>query len=125
MTKFKRVLTLCDPMDYTVHGIFQARILEWVGIPFSRGSSQTRDRTQVSRIAGGFLPAEPPGKFKNTGVGSYHFSLPRNRTRILKPPQYCLPFVSRPFHSKANNSWDSKLKGIPKKGNGGFPSNPI
>ena len=32
-------LTLCDPMDYTVHGILQARILEWVAIPFSRGSS--------------------------------------------------------------------------------------
>ena len=45
--------TLCDPMDYTVHGIHQARILEWVAIPFSRGSSQPRDRTQVSRIAGG------------------------------------------------------------------------
>ena len=46
---------LCDPMDYTVHGILQARILEWVAIPFSRGSSQARDRTQVSCIAGGFF----------------------------------------------------------------------
>ena len=46
---------LCDPMDYTVHGILQARILEWVAIPFSRGSSQPRDQTQVSRIAGGFF----------------------------------------------------------------------
>ena len=36
-------LTICDPMDYTVHGIFQARILEWVAVPFSRGSSQPRD----------------------------------------------------------------------------------
>ena len=33
-------LTLCDPMDYTVHGILQARILEWVAVPFSRGPSQ-------------------------------------------------------------------------------------
>ena len=48
-------LTLCDPMDYTVHGIPQARILEWVAFPFSRGSSQARDQTQVSRIAGGFF----------------------------------------------------------------------
>ena len=48
-------LTLCDPMDYTVHGILQARILEWVAVPFSRGSSQPRDGTQVSRIAGGFF----------------------------------------------------------------------
>ena len=47
--------TLCNPMDYTVHGILQARILEWVAIPFSRGSSQLRDLTQVSRIADGFF----------------------------------------------------------------------
>ena len=43
------------PMDYTVHGILQARILEWVAFPFSRGSSQARDQTQVSHIAGGFF----------------------------------------------------------------------
>ena len=48
-------LTLCDPVDYTVHGILQARILEWVAFPFSRGSSQPRDRAQVSCIAGRFL----------------------------------------------------------------------
>ena len=53
-------LTLRDPMDYSppvssVHGISQARILEWVAIPFSRGSSRPRDGTQVSRTAGGFF----------------------------------------------------------------------
>ena len=48
-------LTLCNPMDYTVHGILQARILEWVAFPFSRRSSHTRDRTQVSHIAGRFF----------------------------------------------------------------------
>ena len=42
-------------MDYTVHGILQARILEWVAFPSSRGSSQPRDPTQVSHIAGGFF----------------------------------------------------------------------
>ena len=51
--------TLCNPMDYTVHGILQARILEWVAFPFSRGSSQPRDWTH-----------EPQRKPKNTGVGS-------------------------------------------------------
>ena len=35
--------TLCDPVDFTVHGILQARILEWVAFPFSRRSSQPRD----------------------------------------------------------------------------------
>ena len=44
-------LTLYDPMDYRVHGILQAGILEWVAFPFFRGSSQPRDGTQVSRIA--------------------------------------------------------------------------
>ena len=55
-------LTLCDPMNYSppgssVHGIFQARILEWVAIPFSRGSSQPRDQTHISCIAGRFFAA--------------------------------------------------------------------
>ena len=70
-------MTLCDPIDYTVHGIVQARILEWVAFPVSRGSSHRRDQTQVSHIAGGFftslatreaqLEAQPG---KATGVGS-------------------------------------------------------
>ena len=62
--------TLCNPMDYTVHGILQARTLEWVAFPFSRGSSQPRDKTQVPHITGRSLPAEPQGKPENTGVGS-------------------------------------------------------
>ena len=53
--KWKSCLTLCNPMDYTVHGILQARILEWVAVPISRGSSQRRDQTQVSHIAGRFF----------------------------------------------------------------------
>ena len=48
-------LTLWDPMDYTVHGILQARILVWVAFTFSRGSPQPRDRTQVSHITDGFF----------------------------------------------------------------------
>ena len=53
-------LTLCDLMDCSppgssVRGILQARILEWVVIPFSRGSSQPRDQTQVSRMVGKFF----------------------------------------------------------------------
>ena len=59
-------LTLCDPMGCSppgssVHGILQARILEWVAISFSRGSSQSRDRAQVFHIAADSLPTEPPG----------------------------------------------------------------
>ena len=48
-------LTLCDPMDYTVHGILQARMLEWVAFSFSKGPYLPRDRIQVSHIAGGFF----------------------------------------------------------------------
>ena len=62
-------LTLCDPTAYTVHGILQARILECVAFPSSRGSSQLRNRTQVSVLQADSLPAEPPGKPKKTGVG--------------------------------------------------------
>ena len=59
--------TLCDPLDCSlpgssVHGILQARILDWVAVPSSRGSSQPRDQTWVSGIAGRLLTAEPPGK---------------------------------------------------------------
>ena len=60
-------LTFCNSMDYTVHGILQARILEWVAFPFSKGSSQPRDWTQISNIA---VNSEPQGKPKNTGVVS-------------------------------------------------------
>ena len=48
-------LTLCDPTDYTVHGIHKARILEWVAFPFSTGSSRPRDGAQVSCITGKFF----------------------------------------------------------------------
>ena len=47
--------TLCDPMDCRLHGILQARILEWVAISSSKGSSQPRDQAQVSHVAGGFF----------------------------------------------------------------------
>ena len=56
----KSCLTLCDPMDYSlsgssIHGVFQARIVEWVAISFSRGSSQPRNRTPISCFADRFF----------------------------------------------------------------------
>ena len=59
--------TVCDPMGWgpsgsCVHGILQARILEWVANSSSRRSSQPSDQTHVSCIAGSFFTAEPPGK---------------------------------------------------------------
>ena len=61
------VQLFCNPMDYSppgsfVHGISQARLLEWVTISFSRGSSHPRDQTQVPWLAGRFFTTEPPGK---------------------------------------------------------------
>ena len=81
-------MTFCDPRDYrppgsSVHGILQARILEWVAMPSSRGSSQPRNQTGVSCNAGGFfttwatmetqeywngLPCPPPGDLPNPGI---------------------------------------------------------
>ena len=62
-----RVWLFCDPMDCnprgsSVHEILQARILAWVAICFSRGSSQPRDQTLISCISGIFITSEPPGK---------------------------------------------------------------
>ena len=59
--------TLCHPLDCSppgssIHEVFQARILEWVAISYSRGSFQPRDRTCIPCIAGEFFTAEPPGK---------------------------------------------------------------
>ena len=58
---------------HTVHGILQARILEWVAFPFSRGSSQPADQPSSPKFKVVSLPAEPQGKPKNTGVGSLSF----------------------------------------------------
>ena len=78
-------LTLCNSMDCTVHGILQARILEWVAIPFSKGSSQPRDQTQVSRMTGRFFTSHQ-GSPRMLEWAAYSFSSgssqPRNWTRI-------------------------------------------
>ena len=62
--------TLCNLMDYTVHGILQARIQEWVAFPFSRGSSQPKDRTQVSQSAGRFFTSWASREVQEYRMGS-------------------------------------------------------
>ena len=62
----------CRPPDSSVPGILQARILEWLAIPSSRGSSQPKDQTRISCIAGR-LSSEPPGKCLSKVVPSYYF----------------------------------------------------
>ena len=75
-------LTLWKPMDYTVHGILQARILEWVAFPFSRGSSQPRGQTQVSCIAGGFFTS-----WATKEVQEYWNGLPLSSPADLPDPE--------------------------------------
>ena len=78
--------TLCDPRDYTVCGILQARILEWVAFPFSRESSQPRDQTQSPTLQAGSLPAEPQESPRTLAWVAYPFSRgssqPRNQTEV-------------------------------------------
>ena len=77
--------TLCDTMDYTVHGIFQARIVEWVAVPLSRTSSQPRYQTQVSSIAGRFFTSYQESPRILEGIAypfSSRSSRPRNRIRV-------------------------------------------
>ena len=63
-------LTLCDHMDSAIHGILQARILEWVAVPFSRDLPNPGIEPRSPTLQADSLPAEPQGKPKNTGVGS-------------------------------------------------------
>ena len=63
-------LTVCDPMDYTVHEILQVRILEWVAFPFSRDLPNPGIKPRSPTLQVDFLSTEPQGKPRNTGVGS-------------------------------------------------------
>ena len=81
--------TLCEPVDYTVLGILQARILEWVAIAFSRGSSWPRNRTGVSCITGRFFTIWAIRVVPNT------------RMKAKKSTSSLLRFLRRPRNSVA------------------------
>ncbi|CAI9178405.1 unnamed protein product [Rangifer tarandus platyrhynchus] len=101
---FQSCLTVCDPVDCTppassVPGILQTRMLEWVAMPSSRGSSRPRDQTLVSCLLhwqAGSLPIGPPGNM--AGTFFVHTQQPRlgPRTTILTQP-WRLRGYSRPF----------------------------
>ena len=105
-------LTLCDPMDCSlpgssVHGIFQARILEWVAISFSRGSSQPRDWTQVSHIVGRRFTLWATREVQ-TAVGTV-------RTTVYRPFQcgakeLCFQSLTHTW-SPGTNSWICSPRG--------------
>ena len=94
-------------MEYTVHGILEARILEWVAFPFSRGSSQPMNRTGVSCIAGGFFTNWAIREAKNT-----HTVVPKGEERGkmstgLSPVSTAAginEWNKRPFHYPASGA---------------------
>ena len=84
----------CSPPGSSVHGISQAKILEWVTVPSPRGSSQTRDRTDVSCIpciSGGFLTDEPLGKTVHTSEFDSESEVPQSCLSLCDPIDCSLP----------------------------------
>ena len=63
-------LTNCNPVDYTVHGIFQARMLDWVAFPSPGELPNIGIKPRSPALQADSLPAKPPGKPENTEVGS-------------------------------------------------------
>ena len=97
----------CSPPGSSVHGILQARILEWVAIPFSRGSSWPRDWTRVSCIAGGFFTVWAPRE------ASYH----QSSLLLLSPSHWWLAkqvffLMWQVFIHVLANFWDKAFKCI-------------
>ena len=94
--------TLCHPMHYIVHGTLQARILEWVAFPFSRGSSRHRNRTQVSCITGRF--------FTNWGIREALVKTSLKQTAVVISPQICHypPYFCVSWNVPWRSTWQSK-----------------
>ena len=110
--------TLCEPMDCTVHGILQARILDWVAFLFSRGSSQPRDQTQVSRIAHRFFTSWARREALSRLVIA---SLPRSKrfliswlqslSAVILEPKKIKPVTTSTFpHLFAMKWWDQMTR---------------
>ena len=124
--------TLCDPIDHTVHGILQARILEWVTIPFSRGSSQPRDQPQVSHIAGRFFtswatreaPKEMGWQELITGTSS-PLGKTKYRTRCQRALKTTEPDKCEGFFWANNDITDREvLTALENKGPVSLPASP-
>ena len=97
-------------MDYTVHGILQARILEWVAFPFSRGSSQPRDQIQVSHIAGRFFTSWATREAQENWSGEYTKANNEIRNYVyLLSIQY---MQTKHFERKFNQNFESCYKKV-------------
>ena len=109
-------LTLHDPMDCSppgssAHGILQPRILEWVAVPSSRGSSRPKDRTCVSCVGRmGTLPLVPPGKFYPSL--NYHF-FPFFFHWKINALQYCASFCHMSTWIRHRDTYVPSLLNLP------------
>ena len=105
--------TFCDPMDYTVHGILQARILEWIAFPFSWGSSQPRDRTQGLPHYGQILyQLSHKGSPRTLDWVAYPFSSgsswPRNWTGVVKMVNFYVMCILLQFKKRISDYIDAQ-----------------
>ena len=138
---FRRERESCSVMSDSfrphgiVHGVLQARILERVATPFSRGSSQPRDQTQVSRIAGGFFTSWATRDVKSSSypsdensmlksVGLFHGSFPSARKKWNCLPSYNLTRMSCLYPARGSsprrplrtlNTWEALTHSTKKK----------
>ena len=118
-------LTLCDPMDSSlagsfVHGILQARILEWVAISFSRGSSQSKDQSWVSCIADRFFTIWTTGEalcwwrrslFPTGSIFPMWKNFHENKAGVLFQTLVRYPWIFYPLLSPSASKWMVTLEG--------------
>ena len=100
----------------SVHGILQARVLEWVAIPFSRGSFQPRDQTQVSVLQADSSPSEPPGKPKvllgSGGIQTHSSKEPGALLQCLRPLSYTTQLRNRPRAKMVKQEGKKEVRGL-------------
>ena len=94
-------LTFCDPMDCTVQGILQARILEWAAVPFSRGSSNPGIESRCPTLQVDSLPAEPQGKTRIPIVARILIGI-----HVSTAPSVTLFFLSKVFSQAESDFHD-------------------
>ena len=95
--------TLCNPRDYIVHGILQARILEWVAFPLSRGSSQSKDQIQVSLTAQISISRKEDKQKSCIHIMEYYLAIKKNDALIPATTQMNLENTAL-----SERSWSQK-----------------
>ena len=96
-----------QPLGSTVHGLSQARILEWVAMPSFRGSSQPRDLTRVSCLAGGFFTTEPPGKPLKYVLANYLLNR-ESESRSVVSDSFATPWTIQSMEFSRPEYWSGR-----------------